>query len=247
MNTKIAQKLRDPHPHIGTWLSLGSSVVAELAADCGLEWVLLDLEHGFGSEDALLTQLQALRGGSTAAIVRLGGLEPDLILHALDRGAGGIMVPHVSSAAEAEACVQAAHYPPRGHRGYSRSTRSHGYGLSADPGPPPVVMTQIETIAGVENAPAIAAVDGVDVLFVGPSDLKFDLRTRTEPSPYNFEECLTRVAAAAAGHGKTCGILVRDHADLPTLRDLGFTVLAVDSDLGILRAHYQTLVKLVAP
>lgn len=226
---------------LGTWLSLGSPIVAELAVECGFEWLLLDLEHGFGSEETLLPQLLAARRSDTAVIVRVGAPHPDLILRVLDRGAAGIMVPHVNSVAEAEAIVQAAHYPPRGRRGYSRSTRAHRYGLDATPPAPPVIMAQIESIEGVENAAEIAAVDGVDVLFVGPADLKFDLQARPGRSRPDHAGCLAAVVAAATAHGKAAGILVRELADVEPLRKLGFTVLAVDSDLGILRARYQHL------
>ena len=176
----IAQ-LRERKPHLGTWLSLGSSVVAELAADCGFDWLLADLEHGSGSEAALVPQLQAIRGSGTAAIVRVGAPHADLIARVLDWGADGIMVPHVSTVAVAEECVTALRYPPRGRRGMSRSVRAYGYGLR----PPetevqPFLIAQIETIEAVENARAIAGVDGVDVIFVGPADLQFDLKARPD-------------------------------------------------------------------
>jgi 2-dehydro-3-deoxyglucarate aldolase/4-hydroxy-2-oxoheptanedioate aldolase len=105
-------------------------------------------------------------------------------------------------------------------------------------------MAQIETIEGVKNARAIAAVDGVDVLFVGPADLNFDLQSRPGTSTDDYTECLAKVAAAAAEHGKQCGILVRNAADLKSLKEQGFTMLAMDSDLGILRTQYQTILKL---
>src|SRR5688500_16030815 len=92
--------------HLGTFLSLGSPVVAELAAECGFHWLLLDLEHGASTDATLLPQLQAIKGTATRAIVRFGVPHPDQILRALDWGAHGIMIPRVTSAEEAEACVQ---------------------------------------------------------------------------------------------------------------------------------------------
>lgn len=227
-----------PALHFGTWLSIGSPVIAELAAACGLDWVLLDLEHGCESEAALPNQLRALRGSSTRGVVRVGAPHPDLISRVLDWGAGGLMVPHVNTAEEAEAVVKAAYYSPRGHRGFSRTVRVYDYGLI----PPdssaatPLILAQIETVQGVENVEAIAAVEGIDVLFVGPADLGHDLKARQ--SSLTYEECLTRVLAAAEKHGKQTGILVRQPEDLPKLHALGFTWLAMDSDLGILRAHF---------
>jgi 2-keto-3-deoxy-L-rhamnonate aldolase RhmA len=244
---KLAEKLRERKVHWGTWLSIGSPVIAELAAACGFDWLLLDLEHGYGSEDGLLGQFQAIHGSNAAAIVRVGAPDADLILRALDRGADGVMVPRVSSAAEAEACVRAVHYPPRGCRGVSRSARVWGYGLHApqrlETVPAPLVLVQIETVEGVRNARAIAMVDGVDVLFVGPADLQFDLRVRPEPAEHDYAACLEAVAAAASDAGKQCGILIRDEAETPLLRRLGYTLLAADSDLAILRKGFQTLLK----
>lgn len=229
-------------PSIGSWLNIGSPAVAELAALCGFDWLLFDLEHGCEAEAALPDQLRALRGTSTRAIVRVGAPHPDAIARALDWGAHGIMIPHVNTVAEAAACVDAMRYPPHGHRGVSRSTRACDYGLRPlQIDPPPLFMAQLETIDGVRNAREIAAVEGVDVLFVGPADLQFDLQARPEAADGNFEACLAYVAEAARAAGKQCGILVRDTADLPHLLALGYTQLAIDSDLAILRRGYQQI------
>jgi len=245
MNTTTLTRLREKKPHIGTWLSIGSSAIAELAAESGFDWLLFDLEHGCGSESSLFSQLQAIRGTNAAAIVRVGAPHPDLVQRVLDWGADGIMVPHVSSVAEAEACVQAAHYPPRGRRGVARTTRACGYGLRppGSPGsiPPPLIMAQIESAEAVGHARAIAAVDGIDVLFIGPADLQFDLEVRPAKSGQDYEGCLKEVAAAAAQAGKQSGILLRGTASIENFRSLGFTCLALDSDLAILRAGYQTI------
>jgi 2-dehydro-3-deoxyglucarate aldolase/4-hydroxy-2-oxoheptanedioate aldolase len=236
--------MKKNQPHLGTWLSIGSPVIAELAALSGFDWLLFDLEHGSGTEAALLPQLQAIRGTNTAGIVRVGAPHPDLIGRVLDWGAHGLMVPHVNSAAEAGNIVQAAHYPPRGRRGFSRTVRAHDYGLRPhDKTPAPIIMAQIETIEAVENARAIARVEGIDVLFVGPSDLNLDLKSRPKQAKRDYASCLKQVIAAANEAGKACGILIRDVADLPSLRKQGFTWLAVDSDLAILRNGYRKLVE----
>ena len=242
MNMNLAAGLREKKRHLGTWLSVGSPVIAELAAESGFDWLLLDLEHGCGSEAALLSQLQAVRNSGVAAMVRVGAPHPDLVARVLDWGADGLMIPHVSTAAEAEACVRAAHYPPRGRRGVSRTVRAYGYGLRppADGQPPaPLILTQIETVAGVNNAGAIASVDGVDALFVGPADLSFELKL--QPAAPAYDDCLATVSGAAASAGKQCGILLRRLEDLPRLQAQGFTWLAVDSDLAILREGFRRI------
>lgn len=250
MNTTALARLRETTPHIGTWISMGSPVIAELAAEIGFDWLLFDLEHGCATDAALFAQLQAIRGTNAAAIVRVGAPHPELILRVLDWGADGIMVPHVSSAAEAEACVQAAHYPPRGRRGFSRSPRAFGYGLRlpGDPKtiPPPLIMAQIESAESVEQARAIAAVDGIDVLFVGPADLRLDLEARPVKARLDYEASLKEVAAAAAGAGKQCGILLRGTTEFEKFQKLGFTHLAIDTDVVVLRTGYQSILADVA-
>lgn len=223
----------------GTFLSIGSAALAELAAECGYDWVLIDLEHGCVSEAALPDQLRALRGSQTQAIVRVSAPHPDLIGRVLDWGAHGIMVPHVNTVADAVACVRAAHYPPGGQRGVSRTVRAYGYGLRVPEGglPRPVILAQIETAEGVENVEHIAAVDGIDALFIGPADLSYDLKARQ--SRLSYDECLQAIAKAAEDHGKDCGILVRHIDDQEKLRGLGFTWLAMDSDLSLVREGFR--------
>jgi len=232
---------------LGTWLSIGSPVVAELAALCGLDWVLLDLEHGNGSEAGIPEQLRALRGTQTKGIVRVGAPHPELIARILDWGADGLMVPHVANAAEAEAFVRAAHYPPRGQRGFSRTVRAHDYGLRApESTATPLLIAQIETLAAVKESPRIAQVEGIDVLFVGPADLQHDLRHAPKSETLDFEDCLHRVADAAGAVGKNAGILLRDEAELPKRLAQGFTHLAVQSDLAILRDAFRGMLQKAA-
>ncbi len=233
-----------PKSSIGIWLSIGSPVIAELAALSGFDWVLLDLEHGCAAEAGLPEQLRALRGSGTKGIVRVGAPHADLVARILDWGADGIMVPHVNSVAEAEAVVRAAYYPPRGRRGLSRTVRTHDYGLrTPDSTPAPLLMAQIETLDAVDASVGIAGVEGIDVLFVGPADLKHDLKHRPLQAAIEFEECLNRVVAAARGAGKAAGILVRDPSELPQRVSQGLVHLAVQSDLALLRDAFQAMIQ----
>lgn len=235
MNTST---LRQRHPQYGTWLQTGSSVVAELADASGFDWLLIDLEHGCGVDATVLPQLQAIRRG--AGIVRVGSPRSDTIMRALDWGAAGIMVPMVSTAETAEACVRAMQYPPRGDRGLARMVRAFQYGLDNE-APSPVFFAQIETIEAVENARAIAAVDGVDVLFVGPMDLQLNLRSYPQQATRDYAACLREVAEAAKSAGKVCGLLMRQSDDAAAMHALGFTHLAFETDITFLRESYRHL------
>jgi 2-dehydro-3-deoxyglucarate aldolase/4-hydroxy-2-oxoheptanedioate aldolase len=240
MNTTAIQNLRTSRFHLGTWLSIGSPVIAELAGLCGFDWLLLDLEHGCGGETSLFQTLQALRGSRSAVIVRVGAPHPDLIQRVLDWGADGIMVPHVDTAEIAQAVVRAVRFPPQGTRGYSRSVRACGYGMQVpDATLQPLILAQIESGEAVSNVRSIAAIDGIDVLFVGPADLSFDLKA--SGSARTYETCLSAVAEAAAENGKQAGILNRNEEDTDALKTQGYTVQALDSDLAILRQRYQAL------
>jgi len=225
--------------HIGTFLSIGSPAVTELAAECGFDWVLIDLEHGCESEAALPNQLRALRGSNTLAIVRVSAPHADLISRVLDWGAHGIMVPHVNTVEEARHCVDAAYYPPRGHRGVSRTVRTYGYGMRLPEGemPKPIILAQIETASAVDQAGGIAAVDGIDALFIGPADLSFDLKA--QKAARSYDECLDVIVKAARDHDKGCGILVRHADDKEKLKALGFTWIAMDSDLSLVREGFK--------
>jgi 2-keto-3-deoxy-L-rhamnonate aldolase RhmA len=237
-------------PCLGTWLSTGSPVVAELIAVCGFDWVLIDLEHGCEAEAAVPGLLRALRGSRTQGIVRVGAAYPDLIARVLDWGAQGIMVPHVESAEQARAIVAATRYSPHGRRGLSRTVRAYDYGLRKPGDPslvPPLVMAQIETIEGVRAVRDIASVDGIDVLFIGPADLRFDLEQRAADAPGDYAFCVQSVLSAAKGAGKSAGILVRDVSQLAAHVEQGFQYVAAESDLAILRNAYQGILSLKYP
>lgn len=225
---------------LGTWLQTGSPIIAELADLSGFDWLLIDLEHGCGTEAAVLSQIQVIR--HAAAIVRVGAPHPEQIARALDWGAAGIMVPMVSTAEKAAACVRAMRYPPHGDRGLAGMVRAFDYGLHRNM-PKPVFYAQIETIEAVQNARVIAAVDGVDVLFIGPMDLKLQLQSYPERTHLDFTACLREVAAAAKEAGKACGLLCRQTDDFAELHAIGFTHLAIETDLTLLRESYRNVVQ----
>jgi 2-keto-3-deoxy-L-rhamnonate aldolase RhmA len=151
------------------------------------------------------------------------------------------MVPYVSTADEARAAVNALRYPPRGTRGVAKLTRASSFGARFDDYFAHahewlVTLTQIETTEAVANAAAIAAVDGVDVLFVGPMDLTTSMGISGQYDDARFHDALGAVADAAREHNKAAGILLLDPANLPLCRELGYTVVALGSDGGAVQA-----------
>jgi 2-keto-3-deoxy-L-rhamnonate aldolase RhmA len=209
-----------------------------MAAQLGFDWVLIDLEHGACTEATLPSLIMAIEGSSCAPIVRVVSNNQDSVKRALDLGAVGVMIPYVSSAEEATAAVSYTRYPPAGCRGVASSTIATEFGLCTDAyhrDAPDKTLTivQIETRQAVENIDAIAAVDGVDVVFVGPLDLSFNLGCPKQFDHPTLQAALDRVAEACHQRGKACGILstaekAREHIDR------GFTFIAVGSDAGAL-------------
>jgi 4-hydroxy-2-oxoheptanedioate aldolase len=224
----------------GTFLNLGSPVVVEVAGLAGFDWILIDHEHGPGGEDTMLHQLQAASATPTFPIVRIANNETPRFKRALDMGAFGVMVPYVNTAAEARAAVQAMRYPPHGIRGVAKFNR--GAGFSGDfeeyylhAHERLLTVLQIETTESVANIDEIAAVDGADVLFVGPTDLSYNMGIRDQLESPRFIEALQKVSAAAKKHGKAAGILVHANPLVAKVRDLGYTFVALGSDGGGVR------------
>jgi 4-hydroxy-2-oxoheptanedioate aldolase len=225
----------------GTFLNLGSPITVEIAGLAGFDWLLIDHEHGPGGEDTMLHQLQAAAATPAFPIVRIAENDTARFKRALDMGALGVMVPYVSTADEARAAVAAMRYPPHGVRGVAKFNRGAGFGgdfeeyyLHAHERL--VTVIQIETPQAVENIDAIAAVDGVDVLFVGPTDLSYNMGIRDQLESATFTAALRKVADAAKRHGKAAGILVHQNALVPKVRELGYTFTALGSDGGAVRA-----------
>jgi 2-keto-3-deoxy-L-rhamnonate aldolase RhmA len=233
-------------PSRGIFLSSGSEVVAEMAGLAGFDWVMIDLEHGIGDAHTLLHMLQALSGGPTRSLVRVGSHDPVAIGRALDLGAYGIVVPHVDTADQARAMVSACRYAPEGLRGMSGAIRAGGFGLDFPSYresilPETVLVVQIETPTAVQNAEEIAAVDGVDVLFIGPSDLTHAMGIHGQTEHPAFIEACRRVIQACQSTNRIAGIFLRNEAEIQSAIGMGFSFMGVGSDLSILSAGMKAL------
>jgi 2-dehydro-3-deoxyglucarate aldolase/4-hydroxy-2-oxoheptanedioate aldolase len=222
---------------IGLFIDLGSPASAELCASAGYDWLLVDLEHGAGTEADLPGQLRAIELGGSTALVRPQSGERIRIGRALDMGARGIMVPRLDAAEQAREAVSFLRYPPDGIRGVA--TRVRGAGLGVVPHPEVkrlngrvVGIIQIESVGGLRDADAIAAIDGVDVLFVGPADLSHSLGIPGQFQHPDYVAALERVLAACQAHGKAPGILVYDPAVARRHIELGFTFVGIGADGG---------------
>lgn len=236
-------RLKAGEPLVGSIVTMPLAGIAEIVADAGFDWLWLDMEHG--PLDLLHVEAMLRAKGDAAAIVRAPANDPVWIKRILDSGADGVLLPHVSSGAEAQAAVEAAYYPPRGRRSFGVS-RAHGYGprmndylgSSADE---TTVMVQIESGRAVENIDQILATDGVDAAVIGPFDLSGSLGRLGEITHPEVTAAIDAVFDAGRRHGVPVGIFC-GNADLArTYLTRGFSPIAVGVDCMLLAAAAREL------
>lgn len=230
---------------IGCWSSLASPITTEVLGVAGFDWILLDGEHSPNDMSTYIPQLMALKDSVSAPVVRPTSNNPVEMKRLLDAGFYNFLVPFVESVDEAKMAVAATRYPPQGMRGVSVSQRSNRYGTVLEyfksANDQMCVMVQIESTKGVSAASAIAALDGVDSLFVGPSDLAAGMGHLGNASHPDVQAAIASVFASAKAAGKPSGILAPVEADARRYLAMGATFIGVGSDLGVFRSATQAL------
>jgi 2-dehydro-3-deoxyglucarate aldolase len=230
---------------IGCWSSLANAITTEVLGVAGFDWILLDGEHSPNDVGTFIPQLMALKDSPSAPVVRPTSNNEVEMKRLLDAGFYNFLVPFIESGEEALRAVRAARYPPQGVRGVSVSQRSNRYGTVPDYfksiNDHICVMVQIESRAGVSAAKDIAAVDGVDCVFVGPSDLAAGLGHLGNAGHPEVQQAIAAVFADSKACGKPTGILAPVEADARRYMEMGATFVAVGSDLGVFRAGTQAL------
>ncbi|SRR6266498_3031933 len=219
----------------GCWLNLGSSITAEIVGLAGFDWVLIDLEHGAGEEKDVLFQLQALEHTPTASIVRVESFERQRIHRILDMGAEGIMCPRINNVAEAKKAASGLHYPPAGSRGVAKMTRATGFGQNfpdyyKNAKENILGVIQIETVEALDHLDEIAALENIDVLFIGPADLSMELGIFGQFDHPLFKDALKATVNAARKAGKATGILFFNPDDYSTYHQIGIRMIACGAD-----------------
>ena len=242
---RLRQQLKGGERLIGCWLSLGSPISTEVVGVAGFDWLLLDAEHAPNDVLSLIPQLMALKDSTSAPVVRPPWNDTVIIKRLLDAGFHNFLVPFVETVEEARRAVAATRYPPAGVRGVSLSQRSNRYGSVPDylqqANEQIAVVVQIESRAGVAAAADIAAVEGIDALFIGPGDLAAAYGHLGNPAHAEVQQAVQQVHQAARAAGKATGILATVEADARRYLDMGMSFVAVGSDLGLLRMHSQAL------
>lgn len=244
------QALAQRQLQIGLWLGLASAYTTEICAGAGFDWLLIDGEHAPNDLNTILAQLQVIAGyPASHAIARVpvghGHAGTALIKQYLDLGVQTILVPMVDTAAQAQAVVQAARYPPQGIRGMagaraSRWGRIANYGLDANA--QICVLVQVETQAALDNVDAIAEVEGVDGVFIGPADLSASMGHVGDPDHPHVRAAIEDAFVCIARAGKAPGILMTDETLARHYIDLGGLFVAVGLDSNLLARHSAALV-----
>jgi 4-hydroxy-2-oxoheptanedioate aldolase len=225
----------------GIWAGFAHAYPAEIIAATGYDWMLVDGEHAPNTVPSLLAQLQAVAPYATQPVVRIVKDDATLVKQVLDIGAQTLMVPMVESAEQARELVRAMRYPPHGIRGVggglTRATRWDGV--------PDYIRTahrelclivQVESLQGMENVAEIAAVDGVDAVFIGPADLSTGMGHAGDASQPEVQAAIRHGIDAIRAAGKACGILAPAEADARRYADWGCSFIAVAIDISLMRS-----------
>jgi 4-hydroxy-2-oxoheptanedioate aldolase len=231
----LKKRLQQGETVNGCWLILGSPITAEIVGLAGFDWVLIDLEHGAGTEREALAQMQAIQGTAAASIVRVESGEPARIARIMDMGAEGIMCPKVNNADDALKIVNGLHYPPKGNRGVAKLVRAADYGYNfasyySESFDNVLGIVQIETVEALDNVDAIAAVEGVDVLFIGPSDLTMSMGIFGQFEHPEYLTAVKKIIQAAQKAGKSTGILFYKPEEYIKYHTMGIRFIACSSD-----------------
>ena len=242
---KFKRALRAGRPQIGLWSSLCSEMAAEVVGGSGFDWILIDTEHAPNELPMVIGQLRAVAGGAAAAVVRPAWNDPVLMKRLLDAGVQNLLVPYVQTQAEARAAVAGTRYPPQGIRGVAVTHRANRFGRVTDyfqkAADEICLLVQIETALALKNIEAIAAVEGIDGLFIGPSDLAAALGHLGNPGHADVRAAIADALQRIRKTGKAPGILAPIEADARHWLELGCLVLAVGSDISILARNSEQL------
>ena len=245
------QALKEGRLQIGLWSSLCSNIAVEVIGDSGFDWILIDSEHAPNELSGIVSQLQALSAAQTTAIVRPAWLDTVAIKRILDVGAQSILVPYVQNEAEAKLAVASVRYPPAGIRGVAPVIRASHYGrvdnYLADADSQICLLVQIETAAALNHLKAIANVDGVDGIFIGPSDLAASLGHIGNPAHADVQAAILGAVTRLQAIGKPAGILTSNTEEARRYIEWGYTFVAVGSDINVLRFGADALVKKFKP
>lgn len=250
----VKAKLRHGKPSFGTWLSLGNLHATRVLARSGFDWLTLDMEHAAIDWSQAAVLFATIADAGCVPLCRVPEGEHFFIKHVLDAGAWGIVAPMVDTAEQAKAIIAAAKYPPVGNR--SVGGGMHALNFAASTGDyyeqandEILVVLQTESPRGVENAEAIYSLPGCDAIFVGPTDLSFNMRTPEgrKPTDPERETMIQRVVAVGKKVGMPTGIHSMDSRNALDRAEQGMQFIGIASDLAMMSVMSQEYIKIINP
>ena len=244
---KFKEKILKKEKQIGIWSCLTNNTVAEIISITGFDWSVIDMEHSPNDIQEVLTQLQVMEGYNTEPVVRVPWNEPVITKRVLDMGAQTILFPFVQNKDEALSAVEATRYPPKGVRGVMSAARMNRYGhienYYTEAEKEICVLIQCETKEAIKNIPDIAKVNGIDGIFIGPSDLSSSIGKIGQFEDIQVQNLIYEGLDLCKKAGKPAGILTakKDYAK-KYIKD-GYTFVAVNSDTNLFARGAETLLK----
>jgi len=245
--TSLRTKLTSGQSCTGIFSKALDSAIVEAAGLAGLDFIILDTEHGPVSLEKLHDHVRAARLTPMASVIRVKGVDAHAIGSALDTGADGVQIPNVSTARQAEEAVQAARFHPFGRRGVCRFVRAASFGAQEkvsyfSDANEKVVILQVEGVEGVKNLPEILAVQGFDVLFIGPYDLSQSIGLPGEVDSPQVRALINEISSAAKAANKTLGIFCDTPDALRNYRRNEIPYIAYSVDMSIFRDAVSKLI-----
>lgn len=248
MKPCLRTRIRSGENLLGAFVMIPSPAVVEMLGYAGFDFAIIDSEHGASSIETIEHQIRAAEAVGIPAIVRTVGMTAGEVLRVLDAGADGVVVPHVKTEAEARALVAAAHYAPRGIRGMATTARAGRHGMTtvadhlAAAAERTLVIPQIEDAEALPNVRAIAGIDGIDALFIGPADLSMSLGQPGNPGHPEVAKAIDGAVADIASTGRKPMIFTRSAEEVLAMRKRGIGI-AVYSTTSIISAAIRRTVE----
>ena len=244
-DNRFKTKLIERQEQIGLWSNLASNLVAEILSYAGFDWVLFDTEHAPNDINTLIQQLQAMKGGDTTPLVRPVWNDQIAFKRLLDIGFHNFIVPFIQNKKEAEEAVSSVRYPPRGRRGVSVGARGSCYGYTENYwhridehiG----LVVQVETLHAAAQIEEIFSVDGVDGIFVGPSDLAASMGHLANPAHNDVQKKMGEIGELCESIGAPLGTLATGEEDARRYIDMGYQFVGLGSDAGLIKKSSREL------
>lgn len=243
----MRQKLAEGKTVYGLWVTLESASITEISVACGLDWVVIDAEHGHMDWHNIVEHVRAAVRSNTVVLVRISNVDEGIIKRVLDIGADGIVVPHVETPEQWEKALYYARYPPAGQRGIG-AERATKWGSAfsqhvKDANENLMMIPIIESVKGGNNIDKIIAVEGTEIVFFGPADYSASAGFAGEWEGKGVAQAIETIKNKIIAAGKNCGVMARSKKELQLRQKQGFRMLSIGADAGILLKGIQSFLE----